>query len=148
MVAMLLLLAGAVFVAGRLSSDQDRNNGSEQRIVSDSGMLEIIAEPNDWQRPNYNWARWYPDLTPDRYEVFVYIPDRYTTTSNARYWVSHQSGFTLRQVNQSTTGDRWVSLGTFWFRGSSNDYVSLADITHERYVSRLIAFDAVKWEPR
>jgi len=26
--------------------------------------------------------------------------------------------------------------------------VSLADITHEPYVSRLIAFDAVKWEPR
>ena len=27
-------------------------------------------------------------------------------------------------------------------------WVSLSDVTFERYVSRLIAFDAVKWEPR
>jgi len=51
-------------------------------------------------------------------------------------------------VNQSTNGDRWVSLGTYWFRGSRDDYVSLADVTYEPYVSRLVAFDAVKWEPR
>jgi hypothetical protein len=41
-----------------------------------------------------------------------------------------------------------VSLGTYWFRGTDDDYVSLADVTFEPYVSRLIAFDAVKWEPR
>jgi len=103
---------------------------------------------NDRRRTNYNWARWYPDLAPVRYEVFVYIPERYTTTSNARYWVSHRDGYTLRRVNQSTNGDRWVSLGTYWFRGSRDDYVSLADVTYEQYRSRLIAFDAVKWEPR
>jgi len=102
---------------------------------------------NDQWRSNYNWARWYPDLAPRRYEVFVF-PERYTTTSRARYWVSHRDGYTLRLVNQSTNGDRWVSLGTYWFRGSRDDYVSLADITHEQYRSRLIAFDAVKWEPR
>jgi hypothetical protein len=109
---------------------------------------QMWTRNNDWRRPNYNWARWYPDLAPGRYEVFVYIPERYTTTSNARYWVSHRDGFTLRQVNQSTTGSRWISLGTYWFRGNSNDYASLADVTYEPYVSRLISFDAVKWEPR
>lgn len=103
---------------------------------------------NDGPRDNYNWARWYPDLVPGRYEVFAYIPERYTTTSNARYWVSHSDGFTLRVVNQSTNGNRWVSLGTYWFRGGNNDYVSLSDTTYEPYVSRLIAFDAVKWVPR
>ena len=103
---------------------------------------------NDRSRYNYNWARWYPDVAAGRYEVFVYIPYRYTTTSNARYWVSHRDGFTLRRVDQSANGDRWVSLGTYWFRGERRDYVSLADVTYERYVSRLIAFDAVKWEPR
>ena len=106
------------------------------------------ARNNDWRRPNYNWARWYPDLTPGRYEVFVYIPERYTTTSNARYWVSHRDGYALRLVNQSTNGDRWVSLGTYWFRGTRDDYASLADVTYEPYASRLLAFDAVKWEPR
>jgi hypothetical protein len=103
---------------------------------------------NDYVRSNYNWARWYPSLAAGRYEVFVYIPDRYTTTSNARYWVAHRDGYTLRTVDQSANGDRWVSLGTYNFRGTSDDYVSLSDVTYEPYVSRLIAFDAVKWVPR
>ena len=103
---------------------------------------------NDRTRYDYNWGRWYPDLEAGRYEVFAYIPERYTTTSNARYWVSHRDGDTLRLVNQSTNGDRWVSLGTYWFRGGRDGYVSLDDITYEPYRSRLVAFDAVKWEPR
>jgi len=104
---------------------------------------------NDWGRSNYNWARWSPDLAAGRYEVFVHIPDRYTTSSRARYWVSHRDGHTLRLVDQSANGNRWVSLGTYWFAGSpSEDRVSLSDVTYEPYVSRLIAFDAVKWVPR
>ena len=103
---------------------------------------------NDYARYGYNWARWYPHLQARYYEVFVYIPFRYTTTSRARYWVRHANGYTLRVVDQSLNGDRWVSLGTYWFTGSSSDYVSLADVTYEPRVSRLIGFDAVKWEPR
>lgn len=103
---------------------------------------------NDYERPNYNWARWYPALAPGRYEVFVYIPERYTTTSFARYWISHAGGYAERLVDQSAMGDRWVSLGVYQFRGTRDDYVSLNDITGETRVSRLIAFDAVKWEPR
>ena len=103
---------------------------------------------NDYARYNYNWARWYPSLAAGRYEVFVFIPERYTTTSNARYWVSHRDGFTLRVVNQNNTGSQWVSLGTYWFRGTADDYVSLADITYETYLSRLIAWDAMAWVAR
>jgi len=103
---------------------------------------------NDQVRGNYNWARWSPNLVAGRYEVFVYIPDRYTTTASARYWVAHRDGVTLRVVNQSAYSNQWVSLGSYTFRGSSADYVSLADVTYEPYLSRLIGFDAVKWEPR
>jgi hypothetical protein len=103
---------------------------------------------NDYRRSGYNWARWYPDLKPGRYEVFAYIPQRYNTTTAARYWVSHQSGHTLRVVNQSVNGGRWVSLGTYTFRGTRSDRVSLSDVTYETYATRMIAFDAVKWEPR
>jgi len=39
-------------------------------------------------------------------------------------------------------------MGPYWFRGSRQDYVSLADVTFEPYLSRLIAFDAVKWVAR
>jgi hypothetical protein len=103
---------------------------------------------NDYARYNYNWGRWYPSLGAGRYEVFVFIPDRYTTTSNARYWVSHRDGFTLKVVSQNTTGSKWVSLGTYWFRGTSDDYVSLSDITYETYLSRIIAWDATAWVAR
>lgn len=108
----------------------------------------LWTQNNDRIRSNYNWARWYPSLNSAKYEVYVYIPDRYTTTAKARYWISHSNGYTLKIVNQSAYSDQWVSLGTYKFRGNSLDYVSLADVTYEPYLSRLIAFDAVKWVRR
>ncbi|MBN1249801.1 MAG: hypothetical protein JXC32_19215 [Anaerolineae bacterium] len=98
--------------------------------------------------PGYNWARWYPALQPGRYEVLVYIPDRYTTTARARYWISHQDGYALQVVDQSRHGGSWVSLGTYRFRGTANEYVSLADVTFEPHTSTLVGFDAVKWSLR
>jgi hypothetical protein len=103
---------------------------------------------NDWARPNYNWARWYPKLAAGRYEVMAFIPERYTTTSSARYWIAHANGYVLRVVDQSANGGRWVSLGTYRFNGVPNEYVSLSDATYESRLTRLIAFDAVKWVPR
>ncbi|OQA22652.1 MAG: PA14 domain protein [Chloroflexi bacterium ADurb.Bin360] len=104
---------------------------------------------NDKIRPNYNWARWYPTLAGGRYEVFVYIPDRYTTTANARYWVVASGQYTLKIVDQSAyDGGQWVSLGIYNFSGGGSEYVSLADVTYETRLSRLVGFDAVKWERR
>ena len=103
---------------------------------------------NDRIRTNYNWARWYPRLRAGWYEVFVYIPSRNATTTKARYWISHADGFTLRVVNQSAYGNQWVSLGTYRFRGTRDDYVSLADVTFEPRLSRQVGFDAVKWVPK
>jgi hypothetical protein len=103
---------------------------------------------NDRIRTNYNWARWYPRLRAGWYEVFVYIPSRNATTTKARYWISHADGFTLRVVNQSAYSSQWVSLGTYRFRGTRDDYVSLADVTFEPYLSRQLGFDAVKWVPK
>ena len=108
----------------------------------------LWTQNNDYARPNYNWARWYPGLKAGRYQVYVYIPHRFTTTAKARYWISHANGYTLRIVNQSAYSNEWVSLGTYRFRGTRDDYVSLADPTYEPYLSRLIAWDAVKWVPR
>lgn len=112
------------------------------------GGSMIWTRNNDWPRYNYNWARWYPDLEPARYEVFAYIPERYATTAQARYWISHANGYSLRLVDQSANTGRWSSLGTYVFRGTRSDYVSLADATYEPYLSRQIGFDAMKWERR
>lgn len=108
----------------------------------------VWTKNNDRARSHYNWARWYPQLRAGRYEVFVYIPFRYTTTASARYWIAHRSGYTLKIVDQSANGDAWVSLGTYWFDGNAGDYLSLSDVTGEDYLSRLIAFDAVQWVAR
>lgn len=96
--------------------------------------------------PPYNWGRWFPDLDPGAYEVSVFIPQRFTTTAQARYWISHSEGYTLRVVDQSANGNRWVTLGTFVFDGRGSDFVSLADVTYERE-ARLVAYDAVRWTP-
>jgi hypothetical protein len=106
------------------------------------------TENNDVIRSNYNWARWSPELEPGTYEVFVYVPFRYSTTSRAAYWISHADGFDLRTVDQSATSGEWVSLGTYRFTGTNTDYVSLSDVTGETRTSRLIAFDAMRWERR
>ena len=103
---------------------------------------------NDRWRPNYNYARWYPNLESGRYEVYAYIPETNATTTYARYWVAHWDGFSRLEVNQAANGGRWVSLGTYRFRGQGVEYVSLSDITYEPYLSTHIAFDAVKWVPR
>jgi len=124
------------------------NASSWRRVLEGYNGDLLWTKNNDYVRPNYNWARWYPGLTAGRYEVFVYIPHQYSTTAKARYWVSHRDGLTLRIVNQSAYSNQWVSLGTYNFLGNSNDYVSLADVTYEPYLSRMIAFDAVKWVSR
>jgi len=97
---------------------------------------------------HYNWARWRPILMPGQYEVFVYIPEHYITTLQANYRISHAGGSTQRSVNQSINGGRWVSLGTYQFLGESDNYIALEDFTSEPDLTRLIAFDAMKWEPR
>lgn len=124
-------------------------DGSWRSVAEGYNGSLLWTKNNDDPRPNYNWARWYPTLAAGkRYEVFVYIPDRYTTTTAAHYWVSHRDGYTLKIVSQSANGNRWVSLGSYTFQGNDRDYVSLSDVTGETYLSRLIAFDAVRFDPR
>lgn len=114
-----------------------------------SGNSLTWTRNNDVERPNYNYARWYPSLRANtKYEVFVYIPERYTTTTAAKYYIAHRDGVNSVVVNQSTNGNRWVSLGTYTFQGTNADYVSLNDITGERRLTSLIAYDAVKFVPR
>lgn len=118
--------------------------------VANEGYEEHLtwSENNDVIRDSYNWARWSPELAPGTYEVFVYVPFRYSTTSRAPYWISHADGFDLQTIDQSAVGGQWVSLGTYRFSGTDTDYVSLSDVTGEVRSERLVAFDAVRWEPR
>jgi hypothetical protein len=121
--------------------------GAWHAAAAGYGGQLLWTRNNEYARPSYNWAHWQPDLTAGRYEVFVYIPSQYASTTAARYWVKHAGGYDLRLINQSAFFDEWVSLGTYDFSGGY-EYVSLSDITYEPYLSRMIAFDAVKWVQR
>ncbi len=106
------------------------------------------TQNNEVQQVNYNYARWYPKLEARRYEVLVYIPDRFTTTTAARYYVSHRDGLAQVVVSQSQASGSWRSLGIYTFTGTRGDYVSLSDITGEPALTTLVAFDAVRFVPR
>ena len=125
---------------GAAGSWRSRNEGYDNSL--------LWTYNNDRVREDYNWARWYPNLQTGRYEVQAYVPFRYTTTSQARYWVAHSGGLTLRVVDQSANGGSWVSLGSYNFQGDGSEYVSLADVTFEPYLSRIVGFDAVRWIPQ
>jgi len=49
-------------------------------------------------------------------------------------------------VDQSQHSDQWVSLSTYTFSGTDEDYISLSDVNYETYLSTKVAWDAMKWE--
>jgi hypothetical protein len=98
-----------------------------------------------------NYGKWIPHLSAARhYEVFVFIPRSYATSTNVRYRILHNGQRHDRIVSQSWCGDQWVSLGTYYFDAANVDkeFVLVYDNTREPYASRMIAFDAVKFVPR
>ncbi len=99
-------------------------------------------------RPDHNWARWAPDLVPGAYEVFAYVPVREDATRRAVYWISHRDGIDLQAIDQAARGGAWVSLGTYTFTGAETDYVALFDVTSEPAGTRVVLFDAMRWESR
>ncbi|MBX2997234.1 MAG: hypothetical protein KF893_01895 [Caldilineaceae bacterium] len=97
---------------------------------------------------NYNWARWFPDVSPNRYEVFAYIPRAERASTRARYWIVHSGQYTLRVINQASNAGNWISLGIYTFDGGDNEYISLADVTGEATDATRVLWDAMRWEVR
>jgi hypothetical protein len=87
-----------------------------------------------------NWVKWQPGLPSnysDLYEVFVYVPDiaGYTDdtfTWQAKYKVVDGNGTTYEAIVDQYTGDKWLSIGSYYLVGTSNtSYVYLTDATGE-----------------
>lgn len=96
-----------------------------------------------------NMGDWRPSLQETRaYEVYVYIPRNYATTTQAQYEIYHAGGRTDVIVNQNNFYDVWVSLGTYQFNAGTSGFVRLIDRTNEKYITKKIGFDAVKWVVR
>ena len=97
----------------------------------------------------YNWGKWIPSLPgAGNYEVYAYIPSRYAGTSSARYRIFHSGQRHDKIVSQTRYYNQWVSLGTYYFAAAGDEYVFLGDNTGERYATRFVGFDAMKWVRR
>jgi len=97
---------------------------------------------------DYNWMRFFPNLAEGNYEVLVYVPAVSNASENVRYWVHHARGYTPRYINQAAFANSWVSLGTFEFGRTGEEFVSLSTVTFEPTGTRYVAFDAVQFVPK
>ena len=97
----------------------------------------------------YGCGTWMPTLnTAGNYEVFVYVPERNSTTRNAVYRIQHFGRVASRAVDQNRYGNDWVSIGRYYFDAKGNEFVTLNNNTGESSGSTQIAFDAVKFVKR
>jgi hypothetical protein len=107
------------------------------------GQMSYTHNANSVQE---NWGRWSPALPrAGEYKVYVFVPRVHGTTTNARYKVYHAGQADSYPVNQAAYFDQWVYIGRYYFTATGGEYVYLCDITYERYLTREIAFDAVKF---
>jgi hypothetical protein len=103
------------------------------------------------RRTPENYGKWTPILpTAGNYQVYAFIPSRYANSRSVRYRIFHNGVRNDKVVNQSWYSNQWVSLGTYYFDASNDgsEFVIVYDNTGEAYLSRYIAFDAVKFVKR
>ena len=103
---------------------------------------------NSYSSP-INFGKWVPRLAaPGYYEVFAFIPREFATSTRVRYRIIHAGQRHDRIINQWQYNDQWVSLGTYYFAATGDEFVVVYDNTREFYGTRMIAFDALKFVPR
>lgn len=121
---------------------------SQSSAFGEAGHM-YYTKNNDVAHGISNMADWRPLIGQTRaYEVYVFIPRNFGTTTCARYEIYHAGGRTDVQLNQMAYSDQWVSLGRFTFNQGQGGFLRLIDMTSETYLRKYIAFDAAKWEPR
>jgi hypothetical protein len=106
-------------------------------------MLWTYASAQEEQ----DWAEWRPTLpAAGIWQVWVYIPENYASTTYARYKIVHADGQTEAPVNQAGNINQWVLLGNYRFEAKGG-YVRLSDLTGELIDGspRMVGFDAVCW---
>ncbi len=76
------------------------------------------------------------------YEVFARWTSGSNRASNATYVVTHAAGSTSVGADQRSTGGEWQSLGTFSFKPTTDQRVTLSD-----KANGIVIADAVRWVP-
>lgn len=89
-------------------------------------------------------AEWRPDLpSGGAYEVWAWVPNNANSTHLARYTVTSASGTAVTDIDQTTGGSRWISLGTHQFDAGTSGAVTLTNAEGRNYLRT----NAVKFVP-
>ena len=90
-------------------------------------------------------AHWEPGIErAGEYAVYVSYVSTPSSTTNARYTVTHNGGETVFSVNQTMGGGTWIYLGTFGFApGREGQGVTLTNYTGRK--GETVTADAVKF---
>jgi hypothetical protein len=122
-------------------------NAVWQRVPNGYGGTAYALPAHTFAQTDSHWARWYaPLVRPGDYDVSVYIPARSGTTRRARYLIVHAGTYTWRTLDQTMYADQWVSLGTYYFNATPDEYVMLSNVTYE--VATTLVIDAVRFSAR
>lgn len=124
-------------------------DGNWKTTANGYGGQAYWTANNTFAQAHSNWVRWYATVAhAGKYEVFAYIPGSMGTTRSARYIIAHSGSSDVRSLNQSIYSNQWVSLGTFDFAGTGDEYVSLSDVTYEPTLATVVVADTVMFSPR
>lgn len=85
-------------------------------------------------------------LTAKQARVMVHLPDHGAHTAVARYEIRSSAGVRTKTIDQRGSGNRWVSLGAYWFKGTVPE-VRLTSLSTDGTGDDDIAFDAVAFVP-
>lgn len=145
-------------------------NGNDELIIKAS-IIEDNVDNTDWvgkwwpsfyrygyYGTNYRYATtndpekiftWSPTLNEaGYYEVFARWPQGPNFATNATFRVHHQSStdgsniVTEVQQDQTTNGNQWISIGTYWFEAGTRD-VQLTNLN----ANGTVVADAIQFAP-
>ncbi|HMQ53401.1 MAG TPA: peptidoglycan DD-metalloendopeptidase family protein [Anaerolineae bacterium] len=92
-----------------------------------------------------HWGEWLATLpAPGVWEIWAYVPAQNTSTTYARYIISHAKGQTEIPINQAGYTNGWAILGAFPFE-PGRAAVRLTNFTGEFGPARQVSFDTVCW---
>ena len=86
-------------------------------------------------------AIWDAELTdgPGDYEVFTWYPIDENSAINAPFTINHGGVSETVQVDQSTNGGDWVTLGIYYFDGLGSETARSYDVLDDSYITILTA---------
>jgi hypothetical protein len=113
------------------------------------GGVALTMRNTAFAHAESKWARWYARLPrPGYYDVSAYVPANLGTTRSARYWIVHAGTFDARALNQTLYANQWVSLGTFYFSATEEEYIAVSEVTFEPSAGTTLVVDAVRFSAR